>query len=278
MAKETSESALYNAWTNARWTSLSLVDRDVSGWGGGGELSAEGKQNLTRFKTTWSPRACSVFAQDWSPCAAGPCPLQREVLLHDREQESPPPPIFEDPPFKSKTLTRKLPFAQVLGFALLAARHVGFVAALQLSSHWEIRSYKVDSKWSVFIDVSDIQREEQNQPEWSVAHADSEEERAADCADLFMTFSPKECDGGATTEPPELQVQVRTWRSCELERQETDGLRHTQHGQGDAGQWEGGRAIIKTNGHSLWTTYGKRLERDGGDPEDTNGRRASGRA
>ena len=43
-------------------------------------------------------------------------------------------------------LTRKLPFAQVLGFALLAARHVGSVAALQLSSHCEIRSYKVDSK------------------------------------------------------------------------------------------------------------------------------------
>ena len=43
-------------------------------------------------------------------------------------------------------LTRKLPFAQVLGFALLAARHVGLVAAFQLSSHWEIRSYKVDSK------------------------------------------------------------------------------------------------------------------------------------
>lgn len=43
------------------------------------------------------------------------------------------PPLVQSlktPPFKSKTLTRKLPFAQVLGFALLAARHVGFVAAL----------------------------------------------------------------------------------------------------------------------------------------------------
>lgn len=58
-------------------------------------------------------------------------------------------------------------------------------------------------------------------------------------------------------------------------RRRTDGLRHAQHGQGEAGQWEGGRATIKTNGQSLWTTYGKRLARDGGDPEDTNGRRAS---
>ena len=39
-------------------------------------------------------------------------------------------------------LTRKLPFAQVLGFALLSARHVALVAAFQLSSHWEIRPYK----------------------------------------------------------------------------------------------------------------------------------------
>lgn len=90
------------------------------------------------------------FAQDWSPCAAGPCPFQREVVLHGRQTERtgvPPPPFnLLRPLFKSNTLTRKLPSAQVLGFALLAARHVGFVAALQPSSHWEIRSYKVDSK------------------------------------------------------------------------------------------------------------------------------------
>lgn len=97
--------------------------------------------------------------------------------------------LFKTPQLKSKTLTREVPLAQVLGFALLAARHVGLVAALQLSSHWEIRSYKVDSKRSVFIDGSGIRGEEQkSQQEPSADHADSEEERAADCADLFMTF------------------------------------------------------------------------------------------
>lgn len=157
-------------------------------------------------------------AQGWSPCAAGPCPFQKEVVLNDRGQKLSPPFILLRPQFKSNTLTRKLPFAQVLGFALLAARHVGLVAALQLSSHWEVRSYKVDSKWSVFIDVSGIQREEQKQQEWSADHADSEEERAADCADLFMTFSQIESDGGHDEAPWAASSSadvtfLRTWTS-----------------------------------------------------------------
>ena len=164
-------------------------------------------------------------------------------------------------------LTRKLPFAQVLGFALLAARHVGSVAALQLSSHWEIRSYKVDSKWNIFIDASDIQigkrgkkkkkKKKKKEGEKKKKKKKREAARGRGGGEGGMRIIQKvrrsalravrtsswlfrkERVMGVRRSPPELQVQVRTWRSCELERQEMDGLRHTKHGQGEAGQWEG---------------------------------------
>lgn len=113
---------------------------------GGDELSAEEKQNLTRFKTTWSPEHVPYSLGTGVRAQPDPARSREKFFYTAWNKSFPPPSIYEDPPFKSKTLTRKLPFAQVLGFALLAARHVGFVAALQLSSHWEIRSYKVDSK------------------------------------------------------------------------------------------------------------------------------------
>lgn len=71
-------------------------------------------------------------------------------------------------------LTRKLPFAQVLGFALLAARHVGLVTDFQLSSHWEILSYKVNSKWNIFIDASDSQQGKKKK-QWAADHTEGEE-------------------------------------------------------------------------------------------------------
>lgn len=89
--------------------------------------------------------------------AVRPCPRPYAHVSYLRE--SPPTPRRKLPcaargtdSFKRSQnainlpLTRKLPFAQVLGFALLAARHVGLVVAFRLSSHWEIRPYKVDSK------------------------------------------------------------------------------------------------------------------------------------
>lgn len=100
------------------------------------------------------------FAQDSGGSVRG-----RFILTYPREKKKSPKEVARDtartrevarretPSSRTRIkmrfifpLTRKLPFAQVLRFALLAARHVGSVAALQLSSHWEIRSYKVDSK------------------------------------------------------------------------------------------------------------------------------------
>lgn len=93
----------------------------------------------------------------------------------------------------------------MLGLALLAARHVGLVAALQLSSHWEIRSYKVDSRGSIFIDACDIQKEKKKEKKKRKAKRVADHAAGAahgtDCAELLMTSLQRESDGGTEKAP-----------------------------------------------------------------------------
>lgn len=137
--------------------------------GGGRNFHQLGKtekqQNLTGYKRKWSPVRLRWRRSGLKSVRSQPDPArstERSSSYTTENRSWVLPSFFLRPPkLKSKTLTREVPLAQVLGFALLAARHVGLVAALQLSSHWEIRSYKVDSKRSVFIDGSGIRGEEQ---------------------------------------------------------------------------------------------------------------------
>lgn len=89
-------------------------------------------------------------------------------------------------------------------------------------------------------------------------------------------FRERESDGG-TAKPPWAASSsadvtfLRTWTSG-------DGRTETyKTWAGRSRPVGGGQAVVKTNGHSLWTTYGWGW--DGGwgekrDPEDTNGQRA----
>lgn len=137
-------------------------------------------------------------------------------------------------------LTRKLPFAQVLGFALLAARHVGLVTDFQLSSHWEILSYKVNSKWNIFIDASDSQQGKKKKAMSCWSYRGWGVVRCGLCGALHDFFAKREWWG--YSEAPCAASSSADVTFCELERQALDELRHTKHGQGEGGQWEGDKS------------------------------------
>lgn len=134
------------------------------------------------------------------------------------------------------------------GLPCLRRDMVGSARAFQLSSHWEIRSYEVQSKWNIFIDACVIRiKAEEGQKKKQKRRCGSDRAgcvtRDGLCGalhDFFLQRGREREWWGYTAKPlSELQVQVRTWRSCELERQAVDGLRHRKHGLGEAGQWEG---------------------------------------